>query len=115
MAPNEAIPTRPSSDETSLRRYFHLFTASLNREDHGHAASYWPASLVLWIVTIIGTPIAVWCLGEQVFPHTATLGVVTQTISVVLALGVTWSAKRVALSVVTIAAVAFGVEALGVG
>jgi putative membrane protein len=37
-----------------------------------------------------------------------------QSVSVVLALQVTWSAERVALSVLTIAIVAFGAEVLGV-
>ena len=114
MLNNKGTPPLLVNHNNRFRRYYHLFRARLDREDQGFAAAYWPASLALWIVILIGTPIAVWSLGEQVFPHAATLGVLMQSVSVVLALLVTWPVERVALSVVTIAIVAFGAEVLGV-
>jgi hypothetical protein len=41
-------------------------------------ALVWLGSLLLWLGFLIATPIAVWVLGEEVFPLMATLGVLAQ-------------------------------------
>jgi putative membrane protein len=75
--------------------------------------SLWFASLALWLVVLIATPISIWLVGEDSFALMVALGVVAQGAATLFALISDWPTGRVLGAVATVFAGAWVVEALG--
>ena len=56
----------------------------------------WMVAVLLWLTTMILTPISLWVVGEEVFPLVASVGVVMQAGAVMAVLAETWPARRIA-------------------
>ncbi len=73
----------------------------------------WFFSLILWVGMLIATPIGIWLAGEYLFPFLATLGVIAQTITSILALSHRWSVKRILLLAAAVGPLTWLVEWAG--
>ncbi len=76
--------------------------------------SVWLVAIIVWLGIMVATPIALWLLGDPVFPLLASLGVLAQLIAVLLTLAQTWSIKRVISIFVAVSVLTWGLEVLGV-
>jgi putative membrane protein len=79
----------------------------------GRKSSLWFASLALWLVVLIATPISIWLVGEDSFVLMAALGVIVQGAATLFALISGWPTGRVLGAVATVFGGAWVVEALG--
>lgn len=75
--------------------------------------SAWKAGLIIWLSCLIAAPISVWMIGEESFPLLASLGVLAQLTTVLLALGITWPASQIAKIAVIVLFLSLGIEILG--
>jgi putative membrane protein len=92
--------------------YLHI-KRGLNREKYAHVTTAWGISLIAWLTILIATPISIWVAGEEIFPLMATLGVLAQAGSILLALAGNWRRSRFLGVIALVLVVAWGVEALG--
>lgn len=74
----------------------------------------WRISIAIWVLVLIATPISIWTNGPQIFPTLAVLGVLAQFASVLIALLMSWSVRRVFVTLSAVAVLTWIAEAIGV-
>ncbi len=73
----------------------------------------WIASLILWVVLLIATPISMWIAGDGLFALMATMGVLAQAGATLAGLIGSWAVWRVIRTAALVLIGTWGVEALG--
>jgi len=79
----------------------------------GSLLTAWLISLLVWIALLIATPISMWLTEADIFPLMATLGVLAQAATTLLALAGGWPTARTIAVLAVVSAGAWAVEALG--
>lgn len=79
----------------------------------GLLARLWGIALILWLASLIATPISIWVYGPGVFPPVASLGVVVHALTTLAALACGWDLRRIITAALIVGSGAWAVEALG--
>lgn len=74
----------------------------------------WLATTGGWILVLIATPIGLWTIAGDIFPFLATLGVLAQLGATISALSLTWTTRRILITIATIFIFTWSIELLGV-
>lgn len=78
----------------------------------GLQRAFWLAA-IFWVSVMIGTPIALWILGDGVFSTISTLGVLAQALAALLAARIGKSTRWIAGAFLVVGLGAWGAEAIG--
>lgn len=76
--------------------------------------SAWVLAAIVWLASLIVTPISLWIGGEPTFPVLASLGVLAQLLTVLLALAKSWPISRIAWTAALVFFLCLGIELLGI-
>lgn len=74
---------------------------------------FYLAFLLLWLTVLIATPIGLWVIGESSLPYTVTLGVLANVALAISALAFRWSARRIAITVISVIGFTWLAEFIG--
>ncbi|NDJ35428.1 MAG: carotenoid biosynthesis protein [Chloroflexi bacterium] len=85
---------------------------SLRSERRG-AFIVWSIAVIVWLATLIATPITIWTVGYERFPLIASVGVVAQFAASMAALACSWKAARILAAVAVVTAGSWLVEFVG--
>ncbi len=99
------------SEVKAVRRIgYTSFLDSLKLDKHFRL---WVASVAVWLLLMIATPIAIWIAGDRYIPAISSLTVIAQAVAVVIALLSRWSVRRMVIAALTLMVLTWGIEFIG--
>ena len=74
----------------------------------------WLATTGGWLLVLIATPVGLWTIAGEIFPFLVSLGVLAQLGATVSALSLTWTTKRIVVTIGIVCLITWSIELLGV-